>query len=369
MEGGGGLMALYELTHEQITPLREATFAAVGLRERSDLQRLLRDQVEIVSPDTLVVAEEFSEWEDSRCRIDLLGIDRDANLVVIELKRTEDGGYMELQALRYAAMVSTMTFEQVVDTFGAYLRQRGRAEDPRATILDFLEWEEPREEHFAQDVRIVLVAAEFSRELTTTVLWLSERADLDIRCVRLRPYQLDDRLVLDVHQVIPLPEAADYQVRQRGKVQREREGRRELSTRDYTKYTVETPHGRWEWLSKRRAILEVVKGLTAAGVPARDIQQVLQTKHGYGPLVLRSAPGDLDSHAFVEAVTEESRAEGRAFDPSRYFCADKDLIRSDGRTYALTNQWGGGTFEAIIESLLRAFPGRGVSCTAVATGP
>ena len=84
-------------------------FAAAGFSERNDLQRLLRDRIEILSPDTLVIAEEFSHWDDSKRRIDLLGVDRDAKLVVIELKRTEDGGHMELQALRYAAMVSTMT--------------------------------------------------------------------------------------------------------------------------------------------------------------------------------------------------------------------------------------------------------------------
>ena len=36
----------------------------------------------------------------------------DANLVVVELKRTEDGGLMDLQALRYAAMISAMPFER-----------------------------------------------------------------------------------------------------------------------------------------------------------------------------------------------------------------------------------------------------------------
>jgi hypothetical protein len=32
---------------------------------------------------------------------------------LVELKRTADGGHMELQALRYAAMVSTMTLVRV----------------------------------------------------------------------------------------------------------------------------------------------------------------------------------------------------------------------------------------------------------------
>ena len=61
-----------------------------------------------------MIAEEFGQWEDSRRRIDLLGLDKGANLVVIELKRTEDGGHMELQAIRYAAMVSTLTFDKLI---------------------------------------------------------------------------------------------------------------------------------------------------------------------------------------------------------------------------------------------------------------
>ena len=74
-------------------------------------------------PDVIIIAEEFSDWKDSRRRIDLLGVDKNGNLVVIELKRTEDGGHMELQALRYAAMVSAMTFDQAAEHYRDHLRQ------------------------------------------------------------------------------------------------------------------------------------------------------------------------------------------------------------------------------------------------------
>src|SRR3954453_15478472 len=99
-------MPIYEITQLAIRRLDETTFGAAGIKERADLQRLLRSHVEVVSPDTLVVAEEFGQWDESRRRIDLLGLDREANIVDIELKRTEDGGHMELQAIRYAAMVA-----------------------------------------------------------------------------------------------------------------------------------------------------------------------------------------------------------------------------------------------------------------------
>lgn len=219
-------MAIYEIKPTEMVELKATTFGAAQIKERGDLQRLLCQQIEIVSSETLVIAEEFGEWDDSRRRIDLLGIDRDANLVVIELKRTEDGGHMELQALRYAAMVSTMKFEDAVRVFGEHLKKHGAPGDASDLLLEFLGWEGQDDGEFASDVRIVLASAEFSRELTTAVMWLNQR-DLDIRCVRLKPYSHDNRTFVDVQQLIPLPEAADYQVRVREKERQDRQERAE----------------------------------------------------------------------------------------------------------------------------------------------
>src|SRR5690349_19447940 len=119
-------MPIYEFGSKDIRRLDETSFTSSRLHERRDLQRLLREHVEVIAPDTLVIAEEVGDWEDSRRRIDLLGIDKEGNLVVIELKRTEDGGHMELQAIRYASMVSTMTFDQAADVFARYLKQQGK---------------------------------------------------------------------------------------------------------------------------------------------------------------------------------------------------------------------------------------------------
>jgi ketosteroid isomerase-like protein len=195
-------MAIYELEASKISKLPAVKFKDVDLQERADLQRLLRDDVEVIAPDTMVLAEEFGSWDDSRRRIDLLALDRDANLVVIELKRTKDGGHMELQAIRYAGMVTGMTFAQAVDAHQNYRDERKIGGSAREAILDFLQWGEPVEDDFGSDVRIVLVSADFSKELTTAVPFLNDR-DLDIRCVRMKPYLFDDRVLVDVQQVAP----------------------------------------------------------------------------------------------------------------------------------------------------------------------
>jgi hypothetical protein len=214
-------MAVFRLSKDSIEQLPETTFAAKGIKERDDLQRLLKSNIAVIAPDVLVIAEEFAEWEDSKRRIDLLCVDRGANLVVVELKRDDDGGHMELQAIRYAAMVSSMTFARAAEVFQSFLDRFESGQDANAQLLSYLGWDEPREDDFARDVRIILVAADFSKEITTSVLWLNER-DLDVRCVRLKPYANGIETILDVQQVVPLPEAEEYtvQIKQKGQAAR-----------------------------------------------------------------------------------------------------------------------------------------------------
>ena len=107
-------MAIFKLTQNNLAPLAETQFGAEGILERKDLQRLLQGNIRALASDLMVICEEFGSWVESSRRIDLLCIDREANLVVVELKRTEDGGHMELQAIRYAAMISAMKFEQLM---------------------------------------------------------------------------------------------------------------------------------------------------------------------------------------------------------------------------------------------------------------
>ena len=347
-------MAIYQLCNNHIEPLRETSFRAQRLQERQDLQRLLRDQIEVVDPGVMILAEEFCKWDDSKRRIDLLGLDRDARLVVIELKRTEDGGHMELQALRYAAMVSRMTFEQAAEAYRCLLASQGKEADAERAILDFLGWADADEERFGQDVRIVLVSADFSKEVTTSVLWLNER-DLDVRCVRIKPYSNGDQILIDVQQVIPLPEAGEYMVQVREKERRERRARE--SGKDYTRFDVTIDGHVHERQAKRRAIHLVAKALCSKGATPEQISKLIPWRANN---LWRSSPGPVDADEFARRMEADARNGGPTWDPSRWHCGEDGLIHSGGRTWALSTQWGGRTDEAI-QGLLAHWPDLGIS--------
>ncbi len=207
-------MPLYQINSGRLIALPPTTFVAERVMERKDLQQLLLADISVLGDELKVIGEEFGDWEDSKRRIDLLCLDKKANLVVVEIKRTEDGGHMELQAIRYAAMVASMTLDRAIASYARLLG--GEDAGTRATkeILDFLEVDSVDEIELTGEVRVILVSGDFSSELTTAVIWLNKR-NLDITCIRFQPYRLGDTMLIDVAQIIPLPETADYEVKVR----------------------------------------------------------------------------------------------------------------------------------------------------------
>lgn len=352
-------MSIFEVTPNSLKALERTDFASQGLRERTDLQPLIRKRIDVLAPNLddpnlLVIGEEFNDWEDSQRRIDLLAVDKNAKLVVIELKRTESGGHMELQALRYAAMVSTMTFVKAVKCYRDFLQKIGSDDDPESNLLEFLGWEEPDEERFAQDVRVILASADFSKELTTAVMWLNQR-DLDIRCIRLQPYSDGERVFLDVQQVIPLPEAKEFQSQLKEKAQRERQTR--IAGPDTTRYDVAVLRQEHKNLPKRRALLQVIQALLQADDSSP--QKIASKVPGisYESMFISVEGNFNNQQEFIESAERQGVESGRGFNPGYWFAGSDELLHSDGRTYALrANVWHKEIWIGAMRALQTHFP-------------
>jgi hypothetical protein len=212
--------------------------------------------------------------------------------------------------------------------------------------LTFLEWDEPKTGEFGNDVKIVLVSANFSKEITTSVLWLNER-ELDIRCVRLIPYQLMGKTLLDIQQVLPLPEATDYQIRLRKKASEERNARD--STVDWTKYDLTIGGQKYYKLTKRMLFLTIVRTLAQQGKSVAEIQDILPERK------FISLPGKVAGNAFRLTLSEMKKPSGAGYDTRRYYLDDEDLFFSDGKTWALSNQWS-IKYIPKLEQLIERYP-------------
>ena len=91
-------------------------------------------------------------------------------------------------------------------------------------IQDFLGIDSIDEAEITSEVRIILVSANFSPEITASVIWLNKQG-LDITCIRLKPYKMGEQVLVDATQIIPLPEAADYEIKIRAQEQEKKKVR------------------------------------------------------------------------------------------------------------------------------------------------
>lgn len=136
------------------------------------------------------------------------------------------------------------------------------------------------------------MSADFGREITTAVLWLNGFEGMDIRCVRLVPYEVDGKVLLDIQQVIPLPEATDYQVRLRKKDAARDRARR--VGRDLTRYHIIVDGNELPDENKRNAFVDEIRELRGA-----DSEISLR---------LAVPPDELDSEELALRLAEYQRA-------------------------------------------------------------
>ena len=101
-------------------------FRSLGLTERAHYRNRVIAHPEIIGPGVLTIAFEFDRWTTSngpapKDRLDVLGLDRDGRLVVAELKRGVAPDTVDVQAIKYAAMVSRFTEETLADLYAEFL--------------------------------------------------------------------------------------------------------------------------------------------------------------------------------------------------------------------------------------------------------
>jgi hypothetical protein len=223
-------------TENRLRKLEEKRFTDLQLRERGHLQEWLANMPAALGEELLIVQKEFDGFDDTRERLDLLALDKEGQLVVIENKLDDTGRDVVWQALKYAAYVSSLTKAQIVDIFQAYLDRWAAGSSAVELICEFLV-EEALDEvvlNSGNSQRVMLIAANFRKEVTTAALWLLGHG-IRVQCFKVTPYGFGEELLLDVQQIIPVPEAAEYMIGMSSKdseeksaqgAQRSRHGRR-----------------------------------------------------------------------------------------------------------------------------------------------
>ena len=191
--------------------VEEVDFSTLGLQEPRDIQRWVADNPRILGNDLLIVTEQFSDFDRTKERLDLLAVDTSGKLVIIELKRDDSGADVHWQAIKYASYLDRATPEDIVRMLAAY--QESSEEEATTKLEEHLDANDFSTLNNGQ--RIILASHRFAPEVTSAVLWLNEQTGTDLMtCVQLTPYHDSetDSLYLLANTIIPVSGVETYRV-------------------------------------------------------------------------------------------------------------------------------------------------------------
>ncbi|MGA5633619.1 DNA-binding protein [Streptomyces lydicamycinicus] len=197
------------------TPVPPTVLAAEGLLERRHLQEWVIEHPAVLGEEVLVITSEFDRWADTdgvpaRDRLDILGLDATGRLVVVELKRGTADRDVHLQAITYAALVSRFDLDTLAQAHHNFLQGRGESlelEACRRRLLDHVDGDWSQE--LLQRPRQVIIAAGFPKQVTHTVVWLSEM-NLDIDLIQVGLWKVQDQLIVGFTKLYPTPEVEEF---------------------------------------------------------------------------------------------------------------------------------------------------------------
>ena len=192
--------------------LHEVEFAALGFRERQDIQEWVAANPSILGDRLLIVGKEFSEFDRTNERLDLLAVDSTGALVIIELKRDDSGADAHWQAIKYASYLRDATPDFIAQRLADYAQVP--PDEAAERLLRHMGAEELSGVN--HDQRIILASHRFAPEVTSAALWLNEKAPGDnlITCVTLTPFRDPETnaLYVQANTIIPVPTVSQYLV-------------------------------------------------------------------------------------------------------------------------------------------------------------
>lgn len=214
-------MFLIDREKNEAVSINKKTFQELEFRERQHLQEWICKNTDILGEQLLIIQKEFSGFDDTKERLDLLAIDKMGNLVIIENKLDDSGKDVVWQSLKYASYCSGLTKNDIRDIFQRYLDGQNRNELAEEVLSEFLEIEDFSEvELNNEDQRIIMIAAHFRKEVTSTAMWLLDH-HIKIKCITVTPYELNGQILLETEQIIPVVNAEEYLIKIANKKQEE----------------------------------------------------------------------------------------------------------------------------------------------------
>lgn len=167
----------------KLIPYKEHDFEKI--KQEEDLEVLLENNPEYFFEGSKVLIIGRQVTTNLNTFIDLLGVDKAGNTVVIELKRGKTPRETVAQLLEYVSFVENLDYYQLNEIFQDYSGEESSLEDYHR---QYFQNELDEKVSFNKSVKLIIVAQEISKEIKQTALFLRKKG-IDIYCMEFKYFE------------------------------------------------------------------------------------------------------------------------------------------------------------------------------------
>lgn len=202
-----------------------------GRLTEQELEDQLVANPNLLGEELLVLGRQLIDFAEDNKRLDMLAVDSEGEIVLIELKVSNDFAFTDLQALAYAGAYADRPPVHFAETLvrsassaggdsiraNAGLEGGANVDAAKVAISGFLDLSDFEEWKPSKQIRIKLVAPGFPRRVLSNVKWLGDVHGLAIEAIRAQLFTAGDRLQIYFERLLPLPGSEDFDlsIRQR----------------------------------------------------------------------------------------------------------------------------------------------------------
>ena len=213
-------MYLIDRQSNKINKLEKKTFSELEFSERQHLQEWIAKDPTCLGEELLITQKEFDGFNDTKERLDLLALDKLGNIVVIENKLDDSGKDVTWQIIKYASYCSSLSKYDIIKIYQSFLGSKAIAEEKLSEFFDNKDIEEISLNQGSTSQRLILVAANFRKEITSSILWLMNYK-IRIQCFKVTPFSLNEQLFLTFEQILPTKDTEEFTISMASKSQEE----------------------------------------------------------------------------------------------------------------------------------------------------
>lgn len=177
-------MKLFTINEDgKLIPYQEHNFE--NIKQEADLEVLLESNPEYFFEKSKILIIGRQVNTNLNTFIDLLGIDKNGNTVIIELKRGSTPRETVAQLLEYASYIENLDYSQLNDIYQDYAGEESNLED---YYQQYFQNETNTSISFNKTIRLVIVAQHITKNIRQISSFLTKKG-IDIYCLEFKYFE------------------------------------------------------------------------------------------------------------------------------------------------------------------------------------